>query len=76
MKHSLRTAPLMTSGLAFVGVGALLVTSPVTSAPRAAAPERTVYSTNVQLTAEQYGLVGKVVQLFAGNGTESHPNAG
>ena len=31
---------------------------------------------DVQLTAEQYGFVGKIVQIFASNGTESHPNAG
>ena len=76
MITSFRTAPLMTSGLALVGVGALLVTSPAVGSQGAVAPTHSVYSHDVQLTAEQYGFVGKIVQIFASNGTESHPNAG
>ena len=78
MNVSLRTAPLMTSGLAFVGIGALLVTSPTLISPHAVAPApaRSVYSQNVALTATSYGIIGKVVELFVSNGTETHPNAG
>ena len=76
MNVSLRTAPLMTSGLAIVGIGALIATSPTLASPHAAAPAPTVYSQNVALTAASYGIVGKVVQLFVSNGTETHPNAG
>ena len=74
-RHSLRVAPLTTSGIALVGASLFLVAPPGVPSITAASPAPQVQSHEVELTAAG-GFIGTAIGFFISNGTPDHPNAG
>ena len=73
VRRALRIAPLMTSGVAVVGAGVVLMVPP------AATPLVSALSTqtrDVAPVADTGGIIGQFIGFFIGNGTRANPNAG
>ena len=76
VRRSLCVAPLMTSGLAVVGAGMVLMTPPGAPLLLSAATAPVSQPNGVALAADSGGIIGQFIGFFIGNGTQANPNAG